>query len=394
MTCPSFDQSDPHHRPRAERGASRLQGRLLILAMSLFAAGCDTFTFNPPRPPELTKKAATPRTSTGISATSSSAKVIEVVLMPRIESDVETLRTSAKLQAGMDTTRVQVTAPPEGAPASEQAELVRKAIARKPPVIVIEVPNAPDATLIAAAAEAQKAGVTVVTIGRRLTGSQAPASESASAAGPPMILVAHEELKPSAATLVADAMRAAKNGKIATDAGAVILVDPTVDALFQDRVNALRDVLKAAGVKKIEELPFAKTIKDGETKLVEYLKAHPETTLVFAVDAGGMLAADDATGVLKTDHRFVIAGYSSNEAARSQVMMGEYAALGVFGVDRLFRRAVNVAAGILKGSKIPERVEIEIPILESSETAGPPRMKVLPPDKPMMLQKGGASTEN
>jgi hypothetical protein len=66
--------------------------------------------------------------------------------------------------------------------------------------------------------------------------------------------------------------------------------------------------------------------------------------------------------------------------------MGEYAAVGVFSFDRLLRRGVNVAAGILEGHSFPERVEIDVPLHEASATAGLPRLKVVPPEKPMLLQ--------
>lgn len=380
-----FDPGDPRHRPRADRGAARLSGWSLILGVVLLAAGCDTFTFTPPRPAELAGKAKTPRAGAGEATATPSSRTIEVVLLPRIEADVESLKTAARLQAGIDKVRIQVSAPPEGAAASEQVELVRQALARKPPVIVIESPTEPDAGLMRAVADARKAGVAVVSVGKPLS-NDPPTTEPVSS-GRPLVAVANKPLKDSAATLVMDAMRVAKTGKIPTDTGAVILVDPTVDSLVQERVDALREALTTAGNKHIEELKFERTIKDGEEKLVAYLNEHPETTLVFAVDAGGVLAADDATGVLKEKHRYAIAGYSGNEAAKNQVFMNEYAAIGVASIDRLLRRAVNIAAGLLMGKVFPDRIEIDVPVLESSDTAGLPRMKVAPPDKPSMMKK-------
>jgi ABC-type sugar transport system substrate-binding protein len=388
MTRLSFDQSDLHHRPRADRGVSRRPAWLLILGMSLFAAGCDTFTFSPPRPAELSE--SPPHVSAGVRTkgeVSTANKTVEVILTPRIEMDAEVLKSAVRLQAGIDKVRTQVAVPPETAPASAQVELLRKAIERKPAAIVLETPAAPTAELIQAVADARKAGVLIVYFGRPPVGSDA----SASNAGRPLVAIVSEPLKKSAASLVANAVRAAKNGKIATDTGAVILFDPTVDSLVQDRVEALRDALKAAGVKKVEELRFEKTINDAQKKLIAYLDAHPETTLVLGVDAGGLQAADQATGDLKEKHRYAIAGYTDNEVARNQVMMGEYAAVGVFGVDRLLRRGLNIAAESLKGGDVPERVEIEVPVVESSPAAGLPRMRVTPPDKPKLEAKPGAA---
>ena len=95
MTRPSFDRSALQRRPRAGRGASRFRGPLLILATSLLATGCDTFTFNPPRPPELAPKAKASGSGDAV-RNSGSLKPIEVILMPRIEPDVETLRSTTR----------------------------------------------------------------------------------------------------------------------------------------------------------------------------------------------------------------------------------------------------------------------------------------------------------
>lgn len=384
MSRLSFDQSEHPQRPRSGPGPARPQAWSLVLAIGLFAAGCDTFTFSPPRPPELTAKTKALRTAAGDVVNAPSTKTIEVVLTPRSKDDVEMLKAAVRLQAGIDKLRLQVDAPAEGAAAAEQAELVRKSIARKPPVILIEAPADPGAELIQAVAEARKAGVAVVSLGRPLTASDASASAPADGSAAPMVVVVHESLNNSAATLVADAMRSAKNGEIATDSGAVILVDPSVDSLVQDRVAALRKALEAAGVKRVDELKFERTIEDGKNKLVKYLEAHPDTTLVFGVDATGVLAADEATGVLKEKHRYAIAGYTGEDAARNQVMMNEYAAIGVLSIDRLLRRGVNVAGGILNGDQVPPKDVLMIPILEASAKAGLPRMKIDPPDKPQL----------
>jgi len=384
MTRLSFDRSDLQRRPRAGRGAFRSRGPLLILATSLFATGCDTFTFNPPRPPELATKSSALGAG-GATLKSSSAKAVEVILMPRIEADVETLRSTTRLQAGMDKIRVQLTAPPAEAPAAAQAELVRQAIERKPPALVIEAPTDPVPELTQAVAEARKAGIPVAAVGHPL-GDPKPADASSGTDRPAVFVTQNDFLRP-VKIVVADAMRAARTGGISDVSGAVVLVDETVDSLVRARADAILNALKEAGVKKIEELPFARSIKAAKEKLIEYLKAHKETTMVFATDAGGILAADDATAILKTDHQYVIAGFSDNEAARNQVLMNEYAAIAVFSIDRLLRRGVNVASSLMKGNEVPDRVEIEVPVTEAGEKAGLPRMRVAPADKPSLVPK-------
>jgi hypothetical protein len=67
--------------------------------------------------------------------------------------------------------------------------------------------------------------------------------------------------------------------------------------------------------------------------------------------------------------------------------MGEYAAIAVFSIDRLLRRGVNIASSLMRGVEVPDRVEIEVPAVESGEKAALPRMRVEPPEKPKMTPK-------
>ena len=209
-----------------------------------------------------------------------------------------------------------------------------------------------------------------------------------------MVVLTYEPLAKSAQTLVADAMRTAKTGEIATDSGAVILVDPTVDALAQDRVDAIRDALESAGVKHVDVLGFERTVEDGRDKLVEYLNAHPETTLVFGVDAAGILAADAATGVLKESHRYAIAGYSGEDSVRDQVLLNEYSAVGLLSIDKMMRRGVHIAGGILNGNQVSEkRPAGHHRSWKRIPTSGLPRMRFKPPEGPSVLKDPAKSPE-
>ena len=123
------------------------------------------------------------------------------------------------------------------------------------------------------------------------------------------------------------------------------------------------------------------SIPRGQVGVDRELILHPRNSL------GNDLThfSEDAAAVLKTDHRFVIAGFSDGEASRNQVLMNEYAGVAVFSIDRLLRRGVNVASVLMRGGEVADRVEIEIPVVESSEKAALPRMRVDPPQKPPML---------
>ncbi|MDG3008012.1 sugar ABC transporter substrate-binding protein [Paludisphaera mucosa] len=331
---------------------------LIAAALVTAVAGCES-----PVPPDVAA-----RIRPAGAAPKKGLKSLELVPAPKAPYELEVARAAARIQAGLETVLVRTAETPADAPAGRQAELVREAIRRDPPAVIIEVPGQPDAELARAAGEARAKGILVVALGR-------PLGESAGGPGRE-IVVAPKPFGESAARIVQVAARNAVTGKTDPKAGAVILVHEPSDPLVGDRVAALKEALQAAGVGEVGEVRFSGEAKDVEPGLHEYLAAHPKATLVLATDAAGVAGAQTS---IKPDRPYVVAGYSDDESAcKALTNAGEYAAIGVYVADRLFRKGVNVAAHVLRGDTVADRVEIDTPILASPLQSGLPRGPVEP----------------
>jgi len=388
-------------RPRFDRrGALGAFGlRLVGLAgLGLAAIGCDSMSFTPPRPPELSTPAPPVRLTEP--AASLGIKTIDIILAPRGDEDIEYLRTGARVQAGLDKVRARVVEVPGAGPESsawrERIRAIGESAAQDPLAILIETPASPDPELKKAAAEARERGALVVALGRSLSGGEeeeekAEGSESTSKGRE--ILVAPEPFRLSAEILAARAVRNAQNGKIDPKAGALLFIDSTSDPLADDRAGALREALKKEGVEAVEELRFAGPGDDVQNKLIEHLKAHPKTTIVLATDYVGIDVAGKTTEVLKGDHPYVIAGYSADENhARTQTVTGQYAAVGIYSADRLIRKGISVAAEASRGENVPDRVDVRVTMIESDSRTGLPRAAV-DEDSGQLLKREPASEE-
>lgn len=362
------------------RGALNALGLRLVGLVGLCAIGCDSMSFTPPRPPELSTSAPATRLKVDAAATTG-LKSLDVILAPRSAEDLEFLRIAARVQSGLDKVRSRIVdipgAGPEATAWSERARAVGEAAAEKPLAILIEAPASPNPELAKAADEARAKGVPVIALGGALKdeakkeGKGAAASESASTAR--LVVVVPEPFSLSAGLLVEKAIRNAKTGQLDPKAGAVVLVDTTSDPLVEDRAGALREALKKQGVEAVRELRFAGPDDDGQRKLTEDLKAHPKTTLVLAADFVGLDIADKTIEILREDHPFVMAGYSPDENhARLQTQGGQYAAIAVYSADRLVRKGINVGAALNRGEEVPDRVEFTIPMIESNPATGLP----------------------
>lgn len=327
------------------------------LAMTLALAGCEAQT-----PPSLANRAK------ASAAPNRDSKTLEIVLAPKPVVDMEYFKSAARTQAGMDTIRFQIA----DVPAIGQADAVREAIRRDPPAIVVEAPATPDAELPKAVAEARARGILVVVVGKPLDGA------GGSEGGPGREIVVRPRPFPeTAAELVKSAARNAANAKVDPKAGALVVFRPAIDPVIADRVEALKKALADAGVAEVDEVRYEGDLAAGKAAILDALASHPKATLVLAADAVSLSAAQAA--VKPGGRPYIMAGYTSEEmVVRSQVRIGEYAAVGFFFADRLVRKGINVAVRALRGEKIPDEVEVDVEVLSSPLESGLPHG---PPDE-------------
>ena len=298
-------------RLRFSNSGSGAWFRVAAAMTTLALGGCDG-GFVPPPPPELRGAVggSSPSPTSGpvaatpdlLGAATTGVKSIELVLSGgRDLEEVETEKAAARSQAGTDKARLKITVvgeersdqAPQPTTHKDQATLVRDAIAHHPQALIVEPGDPGDRNLAQAIQEAQTAKVPVVVLGRAISGV---ATNPGVRPATPTILVAPQPFAASAKQLVAAAIRNARNAKLIPEAGAILLINTGGDAFAPDRVTAIRDALKAAGITAISELRFAKDSQVAEKLLTDRLKADPKPTLVFSVDFASTSASNAAVG--------------------------------------------------------------------------------------------------
>ena len=275
---------------------SRVWFGLAAALMGLPSIGCDSVRLAPPPPPELraAERGNSPGLVSGSTPTNPNLLGVRGVGREKYRSDTEPrpgsqrARCGGQLGEGPGRLRQGSNPPPDPGGGSrlrklgkarlhaqESAALIREALARqpRPQVVIVEPANPADKDLALAIQEARTAKVPVVLVGRPLSGG---ADSPGAATGPVPILVTPPPFIVSARHLVTASIRNAKNAKLKPEGGAVFLINTAGDALLPDRIAAVRDALKEAGVTSIQEIRFAQESQVAGKLLTERLKADTE----------------------------------------------------------------------------------------------------------------------
>ncbi|WP_165235005.1 substrate-binding domain-containing protein [Aquisphaera insulae] len=354
---------------RAARGKGGLNGLagLVVAALAASTAGCDSGSFLPPPPAELSPS----DNSTRPGVTAAAKPLVVVESRHHSDEDSALLKAIARSQGGGEGVRVEIIAAGgEGKPEA----LLNEAVARKPLSILLDVSEPPSAALSAAISSARGKGIPVILVGLPAEIRIEPAGSATSAGSTlaPLVQVVPESLDAVTAKLVDKALANAKNARYKPEAGAIILVDPSCDPLAMARAKAFRDALAKAGVTKVEEVRYEGESKDAQEKLNQALKAHPEIRIVLATEAKAESAAVGSLGDQGDRGLYVIAGFAGSDSGANMTQVGDVAAMAVFSRERLLRKAVVVAVATARGQAAP-RVELLIPIHLSPSNSGMPR---------------------
>jgi ABC-type sugar transport system substrate-binding protein len=365
--------------------------RVAAVMVTLGLSGCGDDGFVPAPPPEL--RGAGSVSSPGASATSgktnsdligsavAGVKSVELILNgARDLNEIDTEKAAARLQAGADKARLKITVlgeeraeqGPQPAIFKDQATLVREAVARHPQALIVDPGDPADPELAKAIQEAQAAKVPVIVIGRPLAGGVGNPGTSATA---PTILIMPEPFADSAKQLVAATLRNIKNAKLDPQGGAILLINTAGDPFIPDRVAALRDALKAAGINAISELRFGGDSAAAEKLLTERLKADPKPTMVFTVDFLSSTACNGVVGTIAQERPFIQAGYTNDDNQLRLARAGEFAALGQYIPNRLVRKAVSTAVAVALKQEVHSPVLIPVVIHESPPNSGVARFQ-------------------
>jgi hypothetical protein len=357
--------------------------------MTLAPLGCGSDGFVPPPPPELreatggspTVGASTAAAAPGLTGATARSNTIDLILSGLADSEeAEAEKSAARQQGGLERAPVRFWPADEG-PASpskkgathrDQAKLLRDLLEKHPRVVIVEPADPQDRELARAIQETRAAKVPVILLGRPL--AVLPDGGSASP-GAPMILVAPPSFRESARQIVAAAIRNAKNAKLKPEGGAILMINTAGDVLMEDRVSAMRDALKSAGIAAVDLIRFARDSQAGSKILSARLKADSNPAMVFFFDSVSGAASNNVVSTIAQERPFIQAGYTGDDGLLRMVTVGEYAALAVYMPSRLLRKAVATAALVAAGRELPSRVELALEVHESPEKTGAPVMQ-------------------
>jgi ABC-type sugar transport system substrate-binding protein len=362
------------------RGVSVRAVVLITAAWGSF--GCDSGSFIPPVNPELRGNGgATPvgvtdsTLTTTVSETSPApARPIEVILGSHAPDEAEGWKSAARMQAGLDKAKHNVSVLEADSPKSKQAEQIREALARHPRALVIEPADPADPDLANAVLAARGQGIPVVLVGQPLTGVK-PATATADAAGAKSS-ASHERQAPavviepkfaaSAKQVVDAAIRVTKVSEIDPSGGAIVAVCTDVDPFTAQRVLAIKEALKAAGIANVIDVPVPNDSKAGEKILKETLKAHNKIVMLFGVDAASSLAVREVVAAQDADRLMIAACFTTEDHVANVSRIPHFAAVAEFTPTRVLRKAISTAIALAQGKEMPPVVEFRINIAESS----------------------------
>jgi ABC-type sugar transport system substrate-binding protein len=372
---------------------------LLVMAAALASSGCDAASFVPPQPDELRGSGGTAAGGDNATAAPASleiapapARAIELVLDQRDPDEAEVSKSAARTQAGINNVKLKISILGTESPKAKQVELVREALAHHPRVLVVEPADPADPQLAQAIREAQGQGIPVVLLNRPLTGLEparaitgetkakssasppeptpSPATRSTPGPSPaPQVVVAAPPFASSAEQLVKSAIRNAEDAKLDPRAGAVVVVNTLGDPFIPERVLAIRNALKDAGITTIGEVRFARDVQAGEKLLTEHLLANPKVVLIFAVDSASSTTFRQVIQS-KTNRRGLVVGcYVGEEQVADLTRLPNCAAVAEFTPTRAIRKAISTAVALSQGRDVPRRVELPINVNDMPENA-------------------------
>jgi ABC-type sugar transport system substrate-binding protein len=320
------------------------------------------------------------------------ARAFELVLDKHDVSQEGLVAAAARKQAGYENVMLKVTALGEQDPPARQVDLVRDALARRPPALIVEPSDPTDQRMAQVIDRARDEGVPVVLLNRPLPGDEPAANPNDAKAGGsaptepgtrkhtaiapkpgsrrPLVLVKPPSFTESAQQLVASSLRNAKSANLEPMGGAIIMINSAGDAYIRERATAIRKVLEAIGINKIREIAFSQNSEIGTELLIERLKADPKIMLVFTVDSLTSLATREALNQIVLERPFIVAGYAAEKSYVTATRQSDFAALAEYVPTQLVRRAVTTAVELVRGQGVPGVLEIPIVLHDSPEDSG------------------------
>jgi ribose transport system substrate-binding protein len=314
------------------------------LAWLVLASGCDSGSFLPPPPPELSAQ--------GEAAAPAVARNAVLILDGPENDDRRTWTQHALKEAGLEKLSLRVESPAAADTAARQAERIRDAAGRGASALIVEAVDAPE--VVEALGQAREKGVKVVLLDRTVTSPEA---------GKGFPLVTYGSFAKASKVLVSEAVKAAEMAKRPPHGPALLLVNDRADYHARDRAGSIKDALKGAGIPLLETLTFHGDAASAEAVLKPKIEADPKVVYVFAEDDQGLSGAHAVFDALKkTGRTFLNAGYIAYDNRVNPRALQDCAAVVDRNVQGLARRATKTAASLIDGESVPDRIEVPLDV--------------------------------
>jgi ABC-type sugar transport system substrate-binding protein len=357
-----------------------------LAAGLLIAPGCNSGSFLPPPPPELSNspqevsnpfagatssppKAASPATAgrkDAVRRSVGTATIVELILSRTPNGDRVYLEQALRRDLGKVPIIFRIVEPKAHEPdpksgevpsltPAQLAEAIRAAVERRVSGLIVEPLE--DPAVLDALYDADARGVAVLLLDRSVPARGGKSLHSvgyASFAEPGRQIVQ--------ATLdAAKLLRPLEGGRI------LILHDRSADAYDAERLEALAEPLKAAG-KSFDVIEFEGDFAPAASALKTALEAKSQVAIVLADDSNGMFAAYQVLSDRKnTDApEFLVAGFLAYDYRSPQDLLARAIAFSDRSVETFATKTFQAISGLLSGKPVDERVEVPITVHKKS----------------------------
>ena len=244
---------------------------------------------------------------------------------------------------------------------AELARVIRKASDRMTGSLILEPID--DPAVREALAEARSKGLAIVLLDTPLP-STPPAK--------PLPCVAFAGFDEAGKAIVDTLKDEAAKLKLPNDGTALVLANQEKDVYSNRRQDSLIGALKAAGI-SYDILTFDGESKGTSDSISAYLDAHPKVTIIVSDDDFGLGAIHQARSERKKRDKpeVVAGGYAAGDERAKPLVKQGTEVMADCSMQTFGRKVLDVALDLMAGKPVPERIDVEMPLIRKGESPGP-----------------------
>lgn len=353
------------------------KARGLVLAL-LVAGGCDSLSFTPPRPAELTAPAKStapvrpgasspapadsPAKAVAAKTPKARARLVELIVSQPPDVDRLYLEQFLRRDVGVQKFAFRSTKPEKDTPMSPEAvaRAIRAAIDRGAGAIIIEAIDAPEVR--EALREAESQGIAIVLL---------DVAVPSSSPGKPYPRIVFKGFEEKGRRLVEGALEEARLLRFPADGTIAIVRSKRKDPYSDQRFESIIVPLKQAG-RKFEVIEIEAENKQSAL-VTAFLNAHPDTIILLYDEDYGLAAAHEARRKwVEAGHReIILAGYTACDIRLDILVKSKSSAMVDRNIEGYTRKALQLALDQIDGKSVPDILEVEMPFLRNRRISYP-----------------------